>query len=78
MAGNMTRGAIALGAEPPRPQKIREGKPALSDFPRFAWATPSLSDLATFRLAPLRMAAQCQQPASDQADQLHRPRDGPD
>jgi hypothetical protein len=56
MAGNMTRGAIALGADTPKPQKIREGKPALSDFPHFAWVTPTLSDLGTFRVAPLRMA----------------------
>jgi hypothetical protein len=56
MAGNTTRGAIALEADTPKPQRIREGKLALSDLPRLAWATPILSDLATFRLAPLRMA----------------------
>ena len=56
MAGNITRGAIALGTDTPKPQRIREGKPSLSDFPRLAWATPSLFDLTTFRPAPLQMA----------------------
>lgn len=56
MAENITRGAIALGTDAAKPQRTREGKPTLSDLPRLALATPSLSDLMTFRLPPWRTA----------------------